>query len=136
MSPPVESSSAESLSVEAIAFVPSLDLERSRAFFTGPLGLELREMNDYACVLRVGSTMVRVTRVEQFTPHPFTVFGLSVPDIRTTAAGLAARGVEPLRYPGMTQDGQGIWAAPDGTLVLWFHDPDRNVLSLTQFVAS
>jgi catechol 2,3-dioxygenase-like lactoylglutathione lyase family enzyme len=123
-------------SVEAIAFVPSLDLERSSQFFTDVLGLELRELNDFACVLQAGSTMLRVTRVEQLTPHPFTVFGLSVPDIRTAAAGLAARGVEPLRYPGLAQDGQGIWAAPDGALVLWFHDPDRNVLSLTQFVAA
>ena len=31
------------------------------------------------------------------------------------------------------QDEQGIWTAPNGVKVAWFKDPDRNVLSVTQF---
>lgn len=38
------------------------------------------------------------------------------------------------RYEWMKQDGHGVWAAPDGTRVAWFKDPDGNVLSLAQFV--
>jgi hypothetical protein len=48
-------------------------------------------------------------------------------------AGLAARGVEFLRYEGMDQDPAGVWITPSGDRIAWFRDPDGNVLSLTQF---
>jgi hypothetical protein len=32
----------------------------------------------------------------------------------------------------MEQDELGLWRAPGGALIGWFHDPDRNVLSITQ----
>ena len=34
------------------------------------------------------------------------------------------------RYPGMEQDADDAWTAPDGTRVAWFTDPDGSVLSL------
>jgi hypothetical protein len=34
----------------------------------------------------------------------------------------------------MGQDDQDVWTTPSGDLVCWFHDPDLNVLSLTQLV--
>jgi hypothetical protein len=37
------------------------------------------------------------------------------------------------RYEGLDQDDQGIWTAPDGARVVWFKDPDGNILSVTQF---
>jgi hypothetical protein len=46
---------------------------------------------------------------------------------------LASGGVRLLRYPGMEQDELGVWLSPSGARVAWFEDPDRNVLSLTQF---
>jgi hypothetical protein len=36
------------------------------------------------------------------------------------------------RYPLLPQDEHGIWRTPDGACVAWFHDPDGNVLSVTQ----
>ena len=45
---------------------------------------------------------------------------------------LTARGVEFTRYDGMEQDDLGVWSAPGGDQVAWFHDPDGNTLSLTQ----
>jgi hypothetical protein len=56
-----------------------------------------------------------------------------VSDLRATLAGLAARGVPALRFPGIGQDEQGVWTTPGGDLVAWFADPDGNTLSLTQF---
>jgi hypothetical protein len=44
---------------------------------------------------------------------------------------LIERGVEPLRYENREQDALGIWTSPSGARVLWFADPDGNVLSLT-----
>jgi catechol 2,3-dioxygenase-like lactoylglutathione lyase family enzyme len=116
-----------------IAFLPSTDLDRSRRFFADLLGLPLVEITPFACVLRVGSTMVRVTKVNQLRPQPFTVFGFEVPDIRAAVARLAGAGVAFLRYDGMGQDDDGIWDTPNGDRVAWFQDPDGNTLSLTQF---
>ena len=57
----------------------------------------------------------------------------SVDDVDAVVDGLVARGVEFARYEGLEQDARGIWAAPDGTRVAWFLDPDGNNLSLAQF---
>jgi catechol 2,3-dioxygenase-like lactoylglutathione lyase family enzyme len=37
-----------------------------------------------------------------------------------------------LSLPQLEQDELGTWLSPSGARVLWFHDPDANVLSLTQ----
>ena len=81
-------------SADLVAFAPSTDLERSRAFYTDVAGLEFIEQSPFACVFRSGGTMLRVTAVQEFTPHPFTVLGWAVADIRTAVAELRARGVE------------------------------------------
>jgi catechol 2,3-dioxygenase-like lactoylglutathione lyase family enzyme len=119
-------------SAELVAFVPSTDLERSRAFYESVLGLRVEEVSPYACVARSGSTTVRITLAQGWTPQPFTVLGWTVEDIRGELVMLRERGVALLRYEGMDQDGDGVWAAPSGAQVAWFTDPDGNVLSLTQ----
>jgi predicted enzyme related to lactoylglutathione lyase len=116
-----------------VAFAPTTDARRARGFYEGVLGLAVEDVNDFACVVRGGGTMLRLTTVDSFTPHPFTVLGWAVPDLDATMAGLVAAGVEFLRYDGMGQDDAGVWTAPSGGRIAWFHDPDGNVLSLTQF---
>jgi hypothetical protein len=59
------------------------------------------------------------------------VLGWRVADVNVAAAELIERGVEPLRYENREQDALGIWTSPSGARVLWFADPDGNVLSLT-----
>jgi catechol 2,3-dioxygenase-like lactoylglutathione lyase family enzyme len=120
-------------SATPIAFVPSTDLERSRRFFADRLGLAVAEVTPYACVLHVGDTTLRVTRVDRLRPQPFTVFGWAVPDIDAVVSDLAAAGVGCERFEGLDQDGAGVWTTPGGDRVAWFHDPDGNTLSLTQF---
>ena len=122
-------------SASAIAFLPSTDLERSRRFFVDTLRLSLVEVTPFACVLHAGTTMLRVTRVDELRPQPFTVFGWAVPDIAATVAALVHAGVEPVRYEGIGQSADGIWTTPGGDRVAWFHDPDGNVLSLTEFAS-
>ena len=114
-----------------VAFVPTTDLARARDFYGGVLGLTVEETNDFACVLRGGGTMLRVTTVDSFTPHPFTVLGWSVDDLAATMSTLTAAGVTFNRYDGMGQDEAGVWTAPSGARIAWFPDPDGNVLSLT-----
>ena len=122
-------------SAAAIAFLPSEDLDRSRRFFGDLLGLPVEEVTAFACVLRAGLTMLRVTRVDGLRPQPFTVFGWQVPDLVATVAELTRAGVRMLHYDGLGQDADGVWATPDGALVAWFRDPDGNTLSLTQLAA-
>ncbi len=123
-------------SAPVMAFVPSTDLERSRRFYEQTLGLRVEEVTPFACVMRAGGTIMRITKVDGLRPQPFTVLGWTVADIRHFVANLAALGVEFTRYAGMGQDSDGIWAAPGGDLIAWFTDPDGNTLSLTQLDAA
>ena len=118
-----------------IAFIPSGDLDRSRRFYADVLGLTVDEVTPFACVLDVGATMVRITKVEDLRPQPFTVLGWRTIDIEGEATSLVTAGVEFIRYQGMEQDSLGVWTAPGGDRIAWFHDPDGNTLSLTQFAA-
>jgi catechol 2,3-dioxygenase-like lactoylglutathione lyase family enzyme len=114
----------------AIAFAPSTDLERSRAFYEGSLSLTVLEVSPFALVL----PGIRVTKVDSLTPQPFTVLGWEVADIASTVAALTERGVVFTHYEGMGQDPAGVWTSPSGSKIAWFTDPDGNTLSLTQFI--
>ena len=111
------------------------DLARARAFYEDVLGLRLlADEAPFALVFDANGTMLRVTTVHEFSPHPFTVLGWYVESIESTVEKLTAAGVVFLRFPGMNdKDPLGIWTTPSGARVAWFHDPDKNVLSLTQF---
>lgn len=120
-------------SSDVIAFAAAEDLGRARAFYEDTLGLRLVETNDFACVFDANGTMLRVTAVPAAARPGYTVLGWRVTDIAATVADLTARGVVFARYDGMDQDAAGIWTTPGGDQVAWFHDPDANTLSLTQF---
>jgi len=116
-----------------IAFLPTSDLDRSRDFFAFTLGLPIEEVTPFACVVRTGSVMLRVTKVDDLRPQPFTVFGWEVTDMAEAVARLKVAGVSFLRFEGMDQSPEGVWTTPGGDEVAWFHDPDGNTLSLTRF---
>jgi catechol 2,3-dioxygenase-like lactoylglutathione lyase family enzyme len=118
-----------------IAFLPSTDLDRSRRFFADRLGLVVEEVTPFACVVRAGTTMLRVTKVDELHAQPFTVFGWAVGDIHAVVADLGDAGIAFVRYDGMDQDAAGVWTTPGGDRIAWFRDPDGNTLSLTQFLA-
>jgi catechol 2,3-dioxygenase-like lactoylglutathione lyase family enzyme len=115
-----------------VGFVASSDLDRSRAFYESVLGFEVTGQDGFACVLRAGSSTVRITLVPEVCTSPYTVLGWEVDDLADVVAALAARGVTFLRFEGMDQDARGIWKAPGGDQVSWFADPDGHVLSLTE----
>jgi len=116
----------------AVAFVPSHDLARSRAFYEGVLGLEVVDVSDFAIVMRSGHTTIRVTAVDGWSPQPFTVLGWTVPDIEVEVSALTEAGVRFRHYDGMGQDERGVWTTPGGDKVAWLVDPDGSLLSLTQ----
>ncbi|MBN9623774.1 MAG: VOC family protein [Actinobacteria bacterium] len=114
-----------------VAFIPSTDLAHSRRFYEETLGQAVVGEDNFAVVLDVGGTTVRVVKVgEEFHVQPFTVFGWRVADLDAEIAALGERGVEFLRFEGMEQDELGAWRSPTGTRIAWFRDPDGNTLSL------
>ncbi|HXR37962.1 MAG TPA: VOC family protein [Terracidiphilus sp.] len=118
-----------------VAFAATTDPARARAFYEGVLGLRLVvDEKPFALVFDANGTMLRVTTVHEQNPDPFTVLGWEVDSIESTVERLTAAGVAFLRYPGLNDgDALGIWTAPGGARIAWFHDPDGNVLSVTQF---
>jgi catechol 2,3-dioxygenase-like lactoylglutathione lyase family enzyme len=117
---------------DVVAFVSTTDAARATAFYGEVLGLELVEQTPFACVFATPNTELRVTIVSELSPAPYTVLGWRVADVEAQARALRAAGVQALRYEGMEQDELGIWTSPSGARVLWFRDPDGNVLSITQ----
>ena len=118
-----------------IAFAPVTDYGIARRFYEEVLGLRLLEDEQpFALVFDAAGTMLRVTKVESHTPAPFTVLGWHVEDIEAVVTKLTANGVTFLRFPGLNDKEElAIWTAPGGARIAWFHDPDKNVLSLTEF---
>jgi catechol 2,3-dioxygenase-like lactoylglutathione lyase family enzyme len=112
----------------------STDLEASRAFYNGVLGLEiLREDEGDRLVFRCGAgTQLVVTLSTVGTSDTQTQMAWKVPDIAAAVADLRTRGVrieeyvapDPVTTDGIADMGHS-WAA-------WFLDPSRNVLAVVQ----
>lgn len=121
--------------LDPIPLVPTLDADRSRPFYEHTLGLPFVSDDGFAVVFDVNGRTLRLTRVRELTPHPFSILGWHVPDIAATVRGLAEKGVVFERYAQFDQDELGVWAAPDGSAkVAWFHDPDGNLLSVVEIL--
>jgi len=115
-----------------IAFVATQDAERARKFYADVLGLSLVSDDPYALVFDANGTTLRIQKVDEFDPLPFTALGWTVTDIEKIVDGLVKHKVKLDRFGGMEQDERGIWRSPNGVRVAWFKDPDGNTLSLTE----
>ena len=120
-----------------IGFIPTLNAEAARAFYTNVLGLTFEIDDTFALVFRIGpepGTMLRVVRAPAYTPAPFTIFGWEVDDLYATVFELRSKGVKFLRYGFLEQDEHDVWTAPGGSQIAWFQDPDGNTLSLSRHI--
>lgn len=121
-------------SIDIVAFVPTTDSDKARAFYEGVLGLRFIKDDGFAMVMDANGIMVRVAKMQEFTPARYTILGWQVSDIKTVVRALQARGVRFEIFGFFKQDELGIWTAPTGDKVAWFKDPDGNILSLSQHV--
>jgi catechol 2,3-dioxygenase-like lactoylglutathione lyase family enzyme len=108
--------------------------EIAKAFYGETLGLKFVSEDAFACVFEGKNARVRVSRVPAVAPAQYAVLAFVVGDIDKAVDGLTAKGIMFQRYSFFVQDSKGVWSAPDGTKVAWFHDPDLNLLSLVQQV--
>ncbi len=115
-----------------VGFVATKDYAKARNFYEHILGIEFVNQDPFAIEFRSGGNMIRISKVPDFTPVPFTVLGWEVEDIRTVVQDLTKRGVSFEKYSFLKQDDLGIWDAPGGARVAWFKDPDGNLLSVSQ----
>jgi catechol 2,3-dioxygenase-like lactoylglutathione lyase family enzyme len=113
-----------------VGFVGVSDLDAAQRFYGELLGLVLEDARPFALVHTTATTQLRITLVDHVRAAPYTVLGWSVTDLEGEIDRLVAAGVVFNRYDGVHQDHRGIWTSPSGARIAWFHDPDRNNLSL------
>jgi catechol 2,3-dioxygenase-like lactoylglutathione lyase family enzyme len=121
-------------STNIVAFVPTRDAEKARAFYQDVLGLRFIKDDGFALMFDANGIMVRVATSRDFKPAQFTILGWEIHGIEKVVASLQQRGVIFERFGFFEQDKLGIWTAPTGDKVAWFKDPDGNVLSVSEHV--
>ena len=118
---------------EITAFLATARPDEARRFYSDVLGMTVEDDGPFAIVLRGPNAAVRIQKVHEVRPVPFTALGWRVHDAHMKVMELTGRGVNFERFEGLAQDELGIWLSPSGARVCWFKDPDGNLLSLTQF---
>lgn len=122
---------------DLVAFIPTTNPKKARAFYADTLGLRFVSDDKFALVFDSNGVTIRIANVTgaSYTPAVFTVLGWTVPSIAKSIHALEKKGVVFARFDGMDQDADGVWTSPSGARIAWFKDPDGNVLSLTQIGA-
>lgn len=115
-----------------IAFLATTMPDRARRFYADTLGLSLTADDDFSMVFDLAGVPLRVQKVRELVPQPFTSLGWQVASAAATVEGLRARGLVFERYPFLQQDAHDVWDAPGGARIAWFKDPDGNLLSVTE----
>ena len=111
------------------AFLGTTDSARARAFYEGKLGLTFAGEHEHLIEFESGPAHVRLQKLDKVTPPFGTAMGWRVKDLKATVRALTAKGVAFETFD-MPQDELNIWSPVPGQGVAWFHDPDRNLLSL------
>jgi catechol 2,3-dioxygenase-like lactoylglutathione lyase family enzyme len=117
-----------------IGFIVTAKPDEAKEFYVGKLGFTFLKDDGFALVLSAAGTMIRVAKLQQFTPPQYTVLGWEVPDVAAAVQELASKGVEFERYEFLHPDSDGICTFPNGDKAAWFKDPDGNTLSISQHV--
>jgi catechol 2,3-dioxygenase-like lactoylglutathione lyase family enzyme len=109
------------------------DLEASKEFYAGKLGLEILNESEEGVTYRCGGdSRLAVTKSTTGTNDEQTQAGWRVDDVAAELAELRSRGVEIQEYdiPGIkTVDGV---ADLGFALMAWIVDPHRNALAIMQ----
>lgn len=114
-----------------VGFLGTTQPEACRRFYEGTLGLTFVVDEPYTLVFDCNGTMLRIGKVDEFAPLPFTVLGWQVKDLDGLVTELAKRGAAAEFFEGIEQDEQGIASLGEARLA-WLKDPDGNILSLAQ----
>ena len=120
------------MAMNVMSFLGTSHPFEAKQFYKQILNFKLVEENDIALTFDMNGSILRISIVQKFEPLPFTVLGWIVKDIESKVGELQDLGVLFERYPNIDQNESNIAIFPDGARVVWFKDPDSNLLSLTQ----
>jgi len=115
------------------ATIPAKDLDGTRKFYEGVLGLQIIMENPGGIIYRAGDSFLSLYPTQFGGKAEHTLGGFLVSDIDAAMADLRGKGVEFEEYdmPGLKTE-KGI-AELEGAKISWFKDPEGNILSLSQF---
>jgi catechol 2,3-dioxygenase-like lactoylglutathione lyase family enzyme len=119
-------------SLNLIAFLTTARPAESRTFYQDRLGMLFMGEDANFLIFDSNGTVLRIQKASSFTPTPQTALGWEVSDLVHEVEELVNAGIPMIRRKGFEQDQLGVWTAPDGTMIVWFQDPDGNVLTLSE----
>jgi len=108
-------------------------IAEAERFYTDVLGLQLRRHSNGHLIYDVGGSDLTVGRVPSTQPSEHTVMGFAVDDLDAEMRELAKSGLTWECFAGFHHDERGVVVTPDGDRVVWFRDPDGNLISIVQF---
>lgn len=114
------------------ATIPAKDIDSTRKFYEGVLGLEIVRETPAGITYRAGDSTLSLYPTQFAGTAQHTLGGFVVGDVQAAVADLRARGVtfEEYDMPGLkTVDGI---AELEGEKGAWFKDPEGNILSVYQ----
>lgn len=117
------------------AIVAVSDLARARTFYEDTLGLTLIQSDDEDGVLgfRTGDTELTVYRSDFFGTNKANAVSWDMKgDLVETVQALKAKGVAFEHYPDMGMTLNGDIHEAGGMKLVWFKDPDGNILHLVE----
>jgi catechol 2,3-dioxygenase-like lactoylglutathione lyase family enzyme len=116
---------------DAATMIAVKDLDTAKKFYESTLGLPRADAVDgEVLVYKSGSSVINVYRSEFAGTNQATAMVWNVDDVEGVVKDLEGKGVKFEHYdmPGMTRKGH-IHTAGD-MKVVWFKDPDGNILSV------
>ena len=113
--------------------IPVVDLQRARAFYTGPLGMPYLAASEAGIFLGLpGDGRILLYQRPGGEPPSHTVAGWEVPNLEPVIEGLTAAGVlfEDYDLPGLKTEDHIAWIGPERAA--WFRDSEGNVLAISE----
>lgn len=111
------------------------DIEKAKAFYSDPLGLEVSEQyGGLSLTIGNGGTVMIYPKPDH-TPATFTVLNFPVENLEATVDDLTAKGVRFEQYDMemIHTDEKGISRSDgEGPSMAWFKDPAGNILGLIE----
>ena len=109
------------------------DLKRAKDFYSGILGLNVRDSPEGLGIDLAGGGKLFLYPKPNHEPASFTVLNFRVDDVEKAVDALVAKGVRFEQYdmPNLKTDAKGI-ARGNGPTIAWFKDPAGNILSVVQ----
>lgn len=115
--------------------LPSIDLQRSKEFYAGKLGLAIIKESAGGVLFGAGDNTKLYVYKRGPSKADHTLASFNVKDLEETIAELLEAGIvfEQYNFPGLKTDEKGIAISKEeGEKAAWFKDPDGNILAVNQ----